>query len=92
VGTAMSKLAAAVESRQGASNTDAGASGEPAQAASAGPEALDPSWAFELGHVVSVLGDRLQEATEALRDLRGAYDNLVWGLYQGNETFVVARR
>ncbi len=51
----------------------------------------DLSWAYELAHVVSVLGDRLQEATEALRDLRAAYDNLVWGLYQGNETFVVAR-
>lgn len=57
-----------------------------------GPQGSDPTWAFELGHVVNVLGERLQEATEALRELRGAYDNLVWGLYQGNETFVVARR
>jgi SAM-dependent methyltransferase len=90
VGTAMRKLAAAVESRQGTSSADA--SGEPVRAASAGPEGPDPSWAYELGHVVSVLGERLQEATEALRELRSAYDNLVWGLYQGNETFVVARR
>jgi hypothetical protein len=42
--------------------------------------------------VVNVLGERLQESTQALRELRGAYDNLLWGLYQGNETFVVARR
>lgn len=74
VGTAMRKLAAAVES------------------APPGPEGPDPSWAYELGHVVNVLGDRLQEATQALRELRGAYDNLVWGMYQANETFVVARR
>lgn len=74
VGTAMRKLAAAVES------------------APPGPEGPDPSWAYELGHVVNVLGDRLQEATQALRELRSAYDNLVWGMYQANETFVVARR
>jgi SAM-dependent methyltransferase len=61
-------------------------------AAGVGPESPDPSWAYELAHVVNVLGDRLQEATQALRELRGAYDNLAWGLYQGNETFVVARR
>jgi hypothetical protein len=81
----MSKLAAAVEPRQGAER--AGPVG-----AAPGPQGPDPTWAFELGHVVNVLGERLQEATEALRALRGAYDNLVWGLYQGNETFVVARR
>jgi SAM-dependent methyltransferase len=52
----------------------------------------DHSWAFELAHVVNVLGDRLQEATQSLRELRTAHENLVWGLYQGNETFVVARR
>ena len=60
-----------------------------ASSSAAGP---DPTWAYELGHVVNVLGERLQEATEALRELRTAYDNLVWGLYQGNETFVVARK
>ena len=42
--------------------------------------------------MVNVLGERLQESTQALRELRRAYDNLLWGLYQGNETFVVARR
>jgi SAM-dependent methyltransferase len=52
----------------------------------------DHTWAYELAHVVNVLGDRLQEATQSLRELRTAHDNLVWGLYQGNETFVVARR
>jgi hypothetical protein len=56
------------------------------------PGYLDHGWAFELAHVVDVLGDRLQQATQSLRELRTAHDNLVWGLYQGNETFVVARR
>ena len=92
VGTAMSKLAAAVQPRQGAESADPEPSGEPVSGAPPGPQGPDPTWAFELGHVVNVLGERLQEATEALRELRSAYDNLVWGLYQGNETFVVARR
>jgi SAM-dependent methyltransferase len=92
VRTAMGKLAAAVQSRQGADRADPDASVVPVEDARPGPEGPDPSWAYELGHVVSVLGERLQEATEALRDLRAAYDNLAWGLYQGNETFVVARR
>ena len=52
----------------------------------------DPSWAYELAHVVGVLSERLQRTTEALRELRGAHDSLVWGLYQANDTFVVARR
>jgi SAM-dependent methyltransferase len=91
VGTAMSKLAATAGWPQGANSADLDASGEPAQGAPTGSEGPDPSWAYELGHLVSVLGERLQEATEALRELRSAYDNLVWGLYQGNETFVVAR-
>jgi SAM-dependent methyltransferase len=86
VGSAMHKLAAAVESRRDG-EADAPSEGEPA-----GPESPDPTWAYELGHVVNVLGDRLQESTQALRELRSAYDNLLWGLYQGNETFVVARR
>lgn len=104
VGSAMRKLAASVESRPGAAVASGeplqGAtegregSGEAIQSPPswpAGPEGPDPSWAYELAHVVSVLGERLQEATQALRELRSAYDNLVWGLYQGNETFVVAR-
>jgi hypothetical protein len=51
----------------------------------------DPRWAYDLAHVVGVLAGRLQETTEALRDLRRAHDKLAWGLYQGNETYVVAR-
>jgi SAM-dependent methyltransferase len=51
----------------------------------------DPEWAYELAHVVKVLAGRLQEATEALREVRRASDKLVWGLYQSNETYVVAR-
>jgi SAM-dependent methyltransferase len=51
----------------------------------------DAEWAYELAHVVKVLADRLQETTEALREVRRAYDKLVWGLYQSNETYVVAR-
>jgi SAM-dependent methyltransferase len=51
----------------------------------------DTQWAFELAHLVSVLAGRLQETTEALRELRRAHDKLVWGLYQSNETYVVAR-
>jgi SAM-dependent methyltransferase len=49
-------------------------------------------WAFELAHIVSVLAGRLQETTETLREVRRAHDKLVWGLYQSNETYVVARR
>jgi SAM-dependent methyltransferase len=51
----------------------------------------DPEWAFELAHLVNVLADRLQETTETLREVRRAHDKLVWGLYQSNETYVVAR-
>jgi SAM-dependent methyltransferase len=51
----------------------------------------DPAWAYELAHVVKVLAGRLQETTEALREVRRAHDRLVWGLYQSNETYVVAR-
>ena len=51
----------------------------------------DPEWAYELAHVVRALAGRLQETTEALRELRRAHDKLVWGLYQSNETYVVAR-
>jgi SAM-dependent methyltransferase len=51
----------------------------------------EAQWAFELAHIVSVLAARLQETTEALRELRRAHDKLVWGLYQSNETYVVAR-
>jgi len=51
----------------------------------------DPEWAYELAHVVKVLAGRLQEATEALREVRRAHDKLVWELYQSNETYIVAR-
>jgi hypothetical protein len=51
----------------------------------------DPEWAFQLAHLVKVLADRLQETTETLREVRRAHDKLVWGLYQSNETYVVAR-
>src|SRR5918993_1524370 len=51
----------------------------------------DPEWAYELAHVVRALAGRLQETTEALREIRRAHDKLVWGLYQSNETYVVAR-
>jgi SAM-dependent methyltransferase len=92
VGAAMGKLAAAVESRQEVGGAGPDASMVPVRQDPPGPEGPDPTWAYELAHVVNVLGERLQEATQALRELRSAYDNLVWGLYQGNETFVVARR
>jgi SAM-dependent methyltransferase len=51
----------------------------------------DADWVYELSHLVGVLAERLQEATEALRDLHRAHDKLVWGMYEGNETYVVAR-
>jgi SAM-dependent methyltransferase len=51
----------------------------------------DPEWAYELAHLVKVLAGRLQETTEALREVRRAHDKLVWGLYQSNETYIVAR-
>jgi SAM-dependent methyltransferase len=54
-------------------------------------EPHDPEWAYELAHVVKVLAGRLQETTENLREVRRAHDKLVWGLYQSNETYVVAR-
>jgi SAM-dependent methyltransferase len=54
-------------------------------------DAHQAQWAFELAHVVKVLAGRLQESTEALRQLHRAHDKLVWGLYQSNETYVVAR-
>jgi hypothetical protein len=51
----------------------------------------DPQWAYELAHLVKVLAGRLQETTENLREVRRAHDKLAWGLYQSNETYVVAR-
>jgi SAM-dependent methyltransferase len=51
----------------------------------------DPEWVYQLAHVVKVLADRLQEATEALREVRTSHDKLVWELYQSNEIYVVAR-
>jgi SAM-dependent methyltransferase len=77
---------------QGAGGKGVAASGDSGEREEAVPGYPDHTWAYELAHVVNVLGDRLQEATQSLRELRAAYDNLVWGLYQGNETFVVARR
>ncbi len=55
------------------------------------PDPQQTAWVYEMAHLVKVLGDRLQEATEALRELHRAHDNLVWGLYEGNEIYVVAR-
>jgi SAM-dependent methyltransferase len=51
----------------------------------------DPEWAYQLAHVVKELSGRLHQTTEALRELRRAHDKLVQGLYQSNETYVVAR-
>jgi SAM-dependent methyltransferase len=51
----------------------------------------DPEWAYELAHLVKTLAGRLQEATEALRDVQRAHDKLVRGLYDSNEIYVVAR-
>jgi SAM-dependent methyltransferase len=51
----------------------------------------DPEWAYELAHVVKVLAGRLQETTEALRELRRANDRVMRGLYQSSEIYVVAR-
>jgi SAM-dependent methyltransferase len=89
VAAAMSKLEGA-----GPSRAEEGDAAEPApgEREEAVPGYPDHTWAFELAHVVNVLGDRLQEATQSLWELRTAHENLVWGLYQGNETFVVARR
>jgi SAM-dependent methyltransferase len=55
---------------------------------------VDPheaAWAYELAHLVKVLSDRLRETSEALRSLRQAHDKLVWGLYESNEIYVVAK-
>jgi len=55
---------------------------------------VDPheaAWFHEMAHLVKVLSERLQETSEALRALRRAHDNLVWGLYEGNEIYVVAK-
>jgi SAM-dependent methyltransferase len=54
-------------------------------------DAHDPGWAFELVHAVKTLADRLTETQESLRDLAGAHRELVGGLYQPAETYVVAR-
>jgi SAM-dependent methyltransferase len=53
-------------------------------------ESHDPSWAYQLAHVAKVLCDRLRETQEAVRGLRIAHDNRVWGMYQPNEIFVRA--
>jgi SAM-dependent methyltransferase len=51
----------------------------------------DADLVYELSHIVRVMAERLQEATEALRDLHQAHDKLVWGMWESNETYVVAR-
>ena len=51
----------------------------------------DPAWAYETGHLVKVLSDRLQRAEEAIKAVHRALDNLVWGMYESNEIYVVAR-
>ena len=56
-----------------------------------GPEqAQDLSWAHELGHLLNVVSERLQRTEEAVRDVRRAFENLVLGMYQSNEIYVVA--
>jgi hypothetical protein len=55
-------------------------------------DAHDPGWAFELVHAVKTLADRLTESQESLRDLGRAHRELVGGLYEPAETYVVARK
>lgn len=54
-------------------------------------EPHDPTWAYEVGHLVKVLSDRLQQTEETLHAVHRAFDNLVWGMYGSNEIYVVAR-
>jgi hypothetical protein len=54
-------------------------------------EPHDPTWAYELGHFVKVLAERLQRDEEAVKAIHKAFDHLVWGMYQSNEIYVVAR-
>jgi SAM-dependent methyltransferase len=56
-----------------------------------GPEGHDPSWAYQLAHVVKTLSERLTATQEELRDLRTAHAQLLATMYQGNEIYVVAR-
>jgi SAM-dependent methyltransferase len=51
----------------------------------------DPTWAYEIGHLVKVLSDRLRATEEAIKTVHRALDNLVWGMYESNEIYVVAR-
>ena len=51
----------------------------------------DPVWAFELVHAVKTLSDRLTQTQEGLRDLDRAHRELVRGLYEPAEVYVVAR-
>jgi SAM-dependent methyltransferase len=44
-----------------------------------------------LGHLVSVLAERVRLAEEGLVDLRRAHENLLGALYPGNEVYVVGR-
>ncbi|MCA1713194.1 MAG: class I SAM-dependent methyltransferase [Actinobacteria bacterium] len=51
----------------------------------------DSPW-YAVGHFVSSLMGRLERTQEELRELRGAYDNLLQRMYPSNEIYVVARR
>ena len=52
--------------------------------------AQDLSWAHELGHLLNVVSERLQRTEEAVRNVHRAFENLVLGMYQSNEIYVVA--
>jgi SAM-dependent methyltransferase len=56
-----------------------------------GGDPHDPEWAFELVHAVKTLSDRLTQTQEGLRELDRAHRELVGGLYQPAEVYVVAR-
>jgi SAM-dependent methyltransferase len=57
-----------------------------------GPDGHDPSWAYQLAHVVKTLAERLTVTQEQLKAVRGAHERLLATMYQGNEIYVVARR
>jgi SAM-dependent methyltransferase len=56
-----------------------------------GPHAHDPTWAYELIHIVKTLSGRLTETQEALRSLQDSHQRLLGIMYQANEVFVAAR-
>ena len=57
-----------------------------------GPEGHDPSWAYQLAHVVKTLADRLSATQEQLKSVQRAHEHLLATMYQGNEIYVVARQ